>query len=189
YLDRFGLVSPRLSVAHGLWTAPEELALLAERGATVIVNANSNFKLKDGVPPVNALRRAGVPLAFGCDCFSCSDVQNLFQSMKLCCLLASGESPAPGALGAAQALRIATEGGAATAGLARAIGAVRAGMKADFVLLDLADPSFVPFNSAARQLVFSETGRAVKTVVVDGRVVLRDGRITTVDEPALQREL
>jgi guanine deaminase len=57
------------------------------------------------------------------------------------------------------------------------------------VLLDLSDPAFVPFNSAARQLVFSETGRAVTTVVVDGRVVVRDGRVTSVDEQALRLEL
>lgn len=189
YLDRAGLLSPRLSVAHGLWSRPDELELLAERGARVIVNVMSNFKLKDGVPPINEFRRAGVGMALGCDCSSCSDVQNLFQAMKLCCLLAAGERPGPGLLSAAQALHIATAGGAATAGLGQTLGDIRPGMKADLVLLDLDDPSFVPFNSAARQIVFSETGRAVRTVIVDGRVVMRDRRIVTVDEAALAGEV
>jgi 5-methylthioadenosine/S-adenosylhomocysteine deaminase len=189
YLDRFGLLGPRLTVAHGLWSRREELELLAARGAHVVVNVMSNFKLKDGVPPINEFRRAGVGMAFGCDCFSCSDAQNLFQSMKLCCLLAAGESPERGLLSAEQAIGIATAGGAATAGLGETLGSIRPGMKADLVLLDLGDPSFVPFNSAARQVVFSETGRAVETVIVEGRVVVRDRRMTTVDETALQREL
>ncbi|MCC6472143.1 MAG: amidohydrolase family protein [Burkholderiales bacterium] len=187
YMDRVGLLGTRLSVAHGLWSRPDELDLLARRGARVVVNAVSNLKLKDGVPPVNELRRAGVALAFGCDCFSCSDTQNLFQSMKLCCLLAAAESPHPGLLSAAEAVRIATAGGAATAGLDA--GAIRRGMKADLVLLDLADPSFVPFNSAARQIVFSETGRAVHTVIVDGRVVVRERCTTTLEERSLQEAL
>lgn len=70
-----------------------------------------------------------------------------------------------------------------------AIGAIRAGMAADLSLLDLGDPSFVPLNSAARQLVFSECGRSVETVIVDGRVVVRDRKIMTIDERALREEV
>lgn len=189
YLDRVGLLGPRLSVAHGLWSRRDELELLADRGARVIVNVMSNFKLKDGVPPINEFRRSGVGMALGCDCSSCSDVQNLFQSMKLCCLLAAAESPESGHLCAAQALAMATIGGAATAGLEKVLGDIRPGMKADLVLLDLRDPSFVPFNSAARQMVFSETGRAVHSVMVNGRMVVRDRRVLTVDEGALAAEV
>lgn len=189
YLDRAGLLSSRLTVAHGLWSKRDELELLAARGAKLVVNVMSNFKLKDGVPPINEFRRAGVGMSFGCDCFSCSDVQNLFQSMKLCCLLAAADGPEPGRLGAAEALRMATTGGAATAGLQGSLGHVRPGMKADLVLLDLSDPSFIPLNSAARQMVFSETGRSVETVIVNGRVVMCDRRLVTVDEKALHREL
>jgi 5-methylthioadenosine/S-adenosylhomocysteine deaminase len=162
------------------------MASLLIRGARVVVNLASNLKLKDGVPPIDAYRRAGVELAFGCDCFSCSDAQNLFQSMKLACLLAAAQ-PGPARLTAADAVRIATAGGAASAGLAA--GDVRPGMKADLVLLDLDDPAFVPFNSAARQIVFSETGRAVDTVIVNGRVVIEDGRATALDEAALREQL
>lgn len=189
YMDRLGVLGPRITVAHGLWSRRAELDLLAERGAKVSVNVMSNFKLKDGVPPINEFLRAGVGMAFGCDCFSCSDAQNLFQSMKLCCLLAAAEGPEVGLLEAAHAIGIATTGGAATAGMEDTLGQIRVGMKADLLLLDLADPAFIPFNSAARQVVFSETGRAVETVIVDGRVVVRDRRVCTVNEQALQEEL
>lgn len=189
YLDRHGLLNRRLSVAHCLWATRAEMDLLAERGVTAVVNAVSNLKLKDGVPPINEFRRAGLRLAFGCDCASSSDVQSAFQAMKLACLLAAAEGPEPGCLSAAQAIEVATRGGAATAGLDDTIGAIRPGMKADLLLLDLRDPSFVPFNSAARQMVFSETGRALETVIVNGRLVMHERRILTVDEDSLQREL
>jgi 5-methylthioadenosine/S-adenosylhomocysteine deaminase len=90
---------------------------------------------------------------------------------------------------ASAALRAATEGGARTAGLEDSLGAVRPGFKADLVILDLADPAYVPFNSAVRQLVYAESGRSIETVIVNGRVVVRDRHVVSVDEPALHQEL
>jgi guanine deaminase len=95
----------------------------------------------------------------------------------------------PGAPYAKDALRSATLGSARTAGKEHQLGALKPGMKADLFLLDLTDPSYLPLNSAARQVVFAEAGRAVRLVMVDGRVVVEDGRVTTVDEAALREEL
>jgi cytosine/adenosine deaminase-related metal-dependent hydrolase len=113
----------------------------------------------------------------------------MFQSMKMFCALAAVCDPQPGPPSAADALRAATIGGARTAGLAEILGEIRPGMAADLTILDLSDPSFVPLNSAARQLVFSECGRSVETVIVDGRIVVRDRKITTIDERALHEEV
>jgi guanine deaminase len=128
----------------------------------------------------------GVNLALGCDNCSCSDVQSLFQVMKLFCLMAGISTPGPTPITAAAAFRAATVGGARTAGLGDAIGAIRPGFKADLLILDLADPAYVPFNSAVRQLVFADSGRSLETVLVDGKVVIRDGRMTTIDEGELR---
>lgn len=86
-------------------------------------------------------------------------------------------------------MRAATIAGARTAGLAGRLGEIRPGMAADLSILDLSDPSFVPLNSAARQLVFSECGRSVETVIVDGRIVVRDRKVTTIDERSLRHEI
>jgi 5-methylthioadenosine/S-adenosylhomocysteine deaminase len=69
------------------------------------------------------------------------------------------------------------------------VGALLPGMKADLSIIDLTDPAYMPFNSAARQLVFSESGRGVETTIVDGRIVMRNRRMTTVDEAAIWEEL
>ena len=189
YLDQVGLLGPRLTIVHGVWLGPEEIARLAEHDAGVALNMLSNLKLKSGVAPIPELRAAGVRLALGCDNCSCSDVQNMFQAMKLFCLLSAVSEPDPGTLTAAEALRVAMLGGARTAGLEDMLGAIRPGMKADLVILDLHDPAFLPLNSVARQLVYSESGRSVATVIIDGEVVMKDRQVLTVDEKALRSEV
>jgi 5-methylthioadenosine/S-adenosylhomocysteine deaminase len=96
--------------------------------------------------------------------------------------------PDPTPISAAYAIRAATLAGAAAVGLAGTVGAIKVGMQADLVILDLTEPSFVPFNSAARQLVFSECGRAVETVFVAGRPVVRDRKLVAINEAELARE-
>jgi 5-methylthioadenosine/S-adenosylhomocysteine deaminase len=109
--------------------------------------------------------------------------------MKLFASLAAVCTPEPGPPTARDAIWSATIGGARTAGLEEHIGALKPGMLADLSIIDLTDPSFVPLNSVARQLVFTESGRAVETVIVDGRAVVRDRKITTIDERALREEV
>ena len=182
FLDDAGLLQPRTTLAHCVWLAPSEMGLLAERGVSVAHNPISNMKLKSGVAPMRAIGDAGVNIALGCDNSSCGDCQNMFQAMKAYCLLAAVSDPQPTGVRAADAVHAATLGGARAVGLEGVVGAIRPGLKADLVLIDLRDPAFMPFNSATRQLVFSESGRGVETTIVDGRIVMRDRRMVTVDE-------
>ena len=189
YLERLGLLSPRLSLAHSIWMSPREVATLASAGANVVLNPVSNLKTRGGVAPIPAFLKNHVNVALGCDNCSCNDAQNMFQSMKMFAALAAVCDPEPGPPTAGEAMRAATIAGARTAGLAGRLGEIRPGMAADLSILDLSDPSFVPLNSAARQLVFSECGRSVETVIVDGRVVVRDRKVTTIDERSLRQEI
>ena len=133
--------------------------------------------------------QAGVRVALGCDNCSCGDCQSMFQAMKMFCLLAAVTDPNPTGVRAADAIRAATLGGAHAMDLDGEIGAIRAGMKADLVVVDLDDVAYQPLNSVARQLVFSETGRGVETTIVDGQIVMLERRIATIDEAALRDEL
>ena len=189
YLEHNGLLGPRLNIVHSVWISRGEMDRMAAADAGVVLNHLSNMKLKSGIAPVCDLREAGVRLGLGCDNCSGSDVQNVFQAMKLFCLFAAVSEPEPGPALAHEVLRQATLGNARTAGLAGCLGAIKAGYKADLILVDLKDTAYLPYNSAARQLVYAESGRGVETVIVDGHVVVKDRKVTTIDEDALRREV
>jgi 5-methylthioadenosine/S-adenosylhomocysteine deaminase len=189
YLDSTSLLGPRLNIVHSVWIARDEMDRMAKAGAGIVLNHLSNLKLKSGIAPVCDLRNAGVRLGLGCDNCSGSDVQSIFQAMKLFCLFTAASEPEPGPGLAHEVLRHATLGNARTAGLSGQLGALKAGYKADMVLIDLKDASYLPYNSAARQLVYTEAGRGVETVIVDGRAVIKDRKVMSIDEDALRREV
>jgi 5-methylthioadenosine/S-adenosylhomocysteine deaminase len=189
YMASLGLLGPGTVLAHGVWLDDAEIALLAEHGASLVHNPMSNLKLKSGVAPIRRLHEAGVNLALGCDNCSCGDCQNMFQGMKLFCTLAAITDPNPTGVHAVHAIQAATLGGARALGLEGVVGAIRPGLRADLCLIDLTDIAWMPLNSVARQLVYSETGRGVETVIVDGRIVMRDRRLLTIDEGAFAAEL
>lgn len=180
-----GVLDERLNLAHSVWLAQDEIELLAEAGAGVVLNPQGNLKMKCGIPPIRPLQKAGVRIGLGCDNCSCSDAQNMFVAMKLFALLAAVSDPIPGPSQAAQALRSATEAGADGARLGHMIGRIAKGYKADLTLIDTRDPSWSPFNGAARQLVHVEAGRGVQHVIVDGKTVVRDRKLTTIDEDTI----
>jgi guanine deaminase len=179
------VLDPRLNLAHSVWLARDEIDLLAEHGAGVVLNPQGNLKMKCGIPPIRLLQDAGVRIGLGCDNCSCSDAQNMFVAMKLYALLAAVSDPIPGPPQAVNAIRSATEAGADGARLGHMIGRIAVGYKADLTLMDTRDPTWSPFNSAARQLVHIEAGRGVKHVIVDGKMVVRDRQLTTIDESTI----
>ena len=189
WLDELGLLGPKTTLAHCVWLSQREMPLLKERGVSIAHNPISNMKLKSGVAPMRAILCEGINVSLGCDNSSCGDCQNMFQAMKGLCLLAAVSDAQPTGVLAAEAFRAATLGGARALDLGQKIGAVRPGMKADLAILDLTDPAYMPLNNPVRQMVYSESGRGVETAIVDGRVVMRNRRMTTVDEDAIRAEL
>ena len=188
YLDRCGMLNERLNLAHSVWMLPEEIRLIAERQSNVVLNPVGNLKTRSGIAPIRQYVDAGVNVGLGCDNCSCSDCQNMFQSMKMFASLAAVTDPEPGPPTAAEAFSAATVAGAKGAGMQDTIGQLKPGFAADFSIIDLADPSFVPLNSAVRQIVFTEAGRSVETVVVDGSVIVDKRKIVSIDETALYAE-
>jgi cytosine/adenosine deaminase-related metal-dependent hydrolase len=189
YLDSVGLLGSRLNIVHSVWISRAEMDRMAAADAGIVLNHLSNMKLKSGIAPICDLREAGVRLGLGCDNCSGSDVQSVFQAMKLFCLLAAVSEPEPGPGLAREVLRHATLGNARTAGLEGRLGAIKPGYKADLILIDLKDAAYLPYNSAARQLVYTETGRGVESVIVDGKRVVENRKLQTIDEDALRREV
>jgi guanine deaminase len=151
-------------------------------------NPASNLRLGSGIAPVRELLEHGVTVGLGTDGSMSSDNLDMFEAMRLAALVGSVRFPHDTGrwLDAAEAWRLATTGSARLLGLGEEVGVVAPGRKADLVLLRPDSPFLSPLNDAARALVFAETGAAVDTVLVDGRVVLEGGRVLGVDEAALR---
>jgi guanine deaminase len=188
HMDRLGLVTPRFSVAHGVWLSPEDLELLARRGAGLSHNPGANMRLASGIAPARAAIRAGVTVGIGTDGSSSSDNQNMFEAMRLAAFASRLWDGAEEGdwLGTPETVRLATEGSAAILGLDT--GSIAAGKLADLVFLDLDHVNWLPLNNAANQLVWTEDGSAVRDVMVGGDWKLREGRVLGLDEACLAAE-
>lgn len=183
-----GALGPHTVAIHAIWLDDDDIALLARSGATIAHNPVCNLRLGSGIAPFRRWRNAGVPVCIGTDEILADDSANLWAALKTTGLVHTLADPDwttwPGA---SEILDVAYRGGARALGW-QAIGALGAGMKADIAILDLDTLAFTPLNDVKRQLVYTENGSSVRHVVVDGRIVVRDGVMTTVDEKALKQE-
>jgi 5-methylthioadenosine/S-adenosylhomocysteine deaminase len=187
HMAALGLLGPHLTIAHGVWIRDDEIARLGAAEANLSCNPISNMKLLNGFAPVTQYQRGGVTIGLGCDNCSGNDAQSIFQSMKTFALLWGMLSKAGESGAARAAFAAATTGGAKALGLADRIGRLRPGYRADIVLIDLDSAPYRPLNSAVRQLVYSETGAGVHTVIVDGQIVVEDRKLKSIDESALKQ--
>ncbi len=189
HVAELGLLSPRLSVIHGVWLTDHDITLLAEAGTSVVHNPVSNLRLKSGIAPVPEMLAAGINVALGCDNNCANDVQNVFQTMKYAALLPEVAGPEFGGWEPARdTLRMATAGGAKALLMEDGLGSLEVGKRADIVLLNLDSQAFTPFNDPIRQLVYCETGDSVETVVVNGNLVMENREFVSLDERSLLEE-
>jgi cytosine/adenosine deaminase-related metal-dependent hydrolase len=188
HMERLGLLSPRLSCAHTLWIEEDDIALLAERGATVVHNPESNLKVGAGFMPLPAMRRHGLRVALGTDGASTNDNLVLHEAMRLAVILHRPKEVRARWARAEDALDMATGAGAAALQCAGSLGRIAPGQSADLVLYDLSQPRWTPCNDPAQQLVFAENGDSVHTVLVAGRMVVQNRKVTGIDVDGLLRE-
>jgi 5-methylthioadenosine/S-adenosylhomocysteine deaminase len=179
YLDRLGVLGPRTVLAHGVWLDESELALVEERGATVVTNPVANLKLAVGrVFPYRAARRHEIPVGIGTDGAGSNNSLDLLQDVKFLALLQKHEARDASALPADDAWDIAT---GRTAPLLGASGRIAEGEPADFLLVRIDAPELAVGNFVA-DLVYAASGSVIDTTVVNGRVLMRDGVVEGVDE-------
>jgi 5-methylthioadenosine/S-adenosylhomocysteine deaminase len=190
HLDGLGVLSDRLTIAHGIWLTAPDIALLGAAGASVAHNAISNQKLGAGIAPLRELLDAGVNLALGSDGLCSNDSARMFDVMKAAALLQKIVTPDYETWPTAhEMLWAATRGGARSVRLTDDIGAIARGRKADLVLLDLTTVNFTPLNDVINHLVYCENGASILEVMVNGQTVVRGGRCLLVDEAAVLAEI
>jgi 5-methylthioadenosine/S-adenosylhomocysteine deaminase len=186
YLEKIGVLGPDIVAAHCIFVDEADRKLLAERGTGCVHNPSSNMMIASGVAPVPEERAAGVAVGLGTDgpAGSNNDL-DLMEEIDLAAKLAKVSKMNPLALGAKDVVAMATIDGARALHLDKEIGSLEAGKKADLAFISLSEPNAVPMYDIYAQIAYSLKGSDVDTVVIGGRVVMRDRKLLTVDEPAV----
>jgi 5-methylthioadenosine/S-adenosylhomocysteine deaminase len=189
HLDALGLLGPHLSAAHAIWVDETDRRRLADNGASVIHAPTSNLRFGSGLARIRPMLEAGINVGIATDAANSSDSLNMFEATRLACYLSRVQTPDYRRwLGADEVLRMATEGSARAMGFDGKLGKVAPGYKADLVFLDLGHINYLPLHDPVTQIVFTENGAAVDSVMIGGRLVLERGRLATVDEAKLRAQ-
>ena len=181
-LRRLGLLSPGLIGAHGIHLNAEEIALLAQHGCSIAHCPSSNLKLASGIAPLTALAEQGVNIGLGTDGAASNNRLDMFQEMRLAALLAKGSSGQAEAIGAHQALRMATLGGAQALGLDAEFGSIAIGKSADLCAVNVNSSGMTPCYNAASLLVYSAGREHVSDVWIAGQIRVANGLLLETDE-------
>jgi len=187
YLDSVGISGPRAALAHCVWVDKEGIARLARQQTNVVHCPSSNLKLGSGVAPIPEMLAAGCRVGLGADGAPCNNRLDAFTEMRLAALIQKPRL-GPEALPAAQALELATLGGARALGLETEIGSVEVGKRADLIVLDLDGPHAQPAEAdLVSRIVYSARAADVRHVLVDGKVVVKDGVLKTAKVEEIRR--
>jgi 5-methylthioadenosine/S-adenosylhomocysteine deaminase len=185
-LEARGLLGPEATLVHTVWLSERDIALMAARDVAAVHCLLSNLRLGDGIAPLPALMEAGVHVALGTDGRGCVETLDMLELTRMSALVHKARGlhydawPA-----AADVFDLTTRGGSRCAGHGDRLGRIEPGCRGDLVLLRRDTPTFTPLHDPLRQIVLGATAADVRGVVVDGRVVVDDGRVPGVDVPAL----
>jgi 5-methylthioadenosine/S-adenosylhomocysteine deaminase len=189
-LNRHGLLSERSTIAHGVFLSDREVDLLAQTRTSVAHCPTSNLKLASGIADVPRLLKRGVRVALGADGAPCNNNLDLWQEMKLAGLLPR-LAHGPATLSAEQVLEMGTLGGARALGLEHQVGSLETGKRADVIVVDLQtlhSQPIVETTDLPTALVYATRASDVRTVLVNGAIVVENGRLVKADERAIVRQ-
>jgi 5-methylthioadenosine/S-adenosylhomocysteine deaminase len=174
--------------AHVVWPTPEEIPVLARREVGVIHNPTSNMKIASGVAPITDMLAAGVRVGLGTDGAASNNDLDMWEEMRLAALLQKVERMDPTALPATTVLSMATSGGATAIGLGDSIGSLEVGKRADLIQVAFEDVHHVPTYDIISHLVYVTDEQDVASVVVDGKVLMKERAMLTIDTDRVEEE-
>ena len=181
-LDTLGFWKPRVIAAHGVWMTVEEIALLGKNDVGVAHSPESNMKLASGAAPVVDYLKAGVALGLGTDGAASNNDLDMFEAMRQAALLHKLVTRDPRAVSAQTALEMATLGGARVIGRQDRLGSIEAGKLADVLIVRMDQPRQTPMYDPVSHLVYVTRGDDVDTTIVNGKVLMRAGKVQTLSE-------
>lgn len=188
FMDQCGLVGPNVVFVHGVWLTEKEWQILANKRASLAHCPSSNMKLASGIAPVPEMMHAGVNVSLGCDGGPSNNCYDLIREMKAASLLHKARLLDPLTMNAETVLEMATINGAKALGLQKEIGSIEIGKKADLILIDLKKPHLVPAFNPVSHLVYTAEGNDVDTVIIDGKTVMENRHVKTLDEERILHE-
>ena len=188
YLESIGFWGPRTLAAHGVWLSPADMMILARRHVGVSHNPESNMKLASGAAKVVGMRRAGVVVGLGTDGAASNNDLDMFEAMRQAAFLAKLQTNDPRAVPARTALEMATIDGARALGMEREVGSLEPGKRADAIAVAMTSARQTPMYDPLSHLVYTTRGDDVRTTIVNGRVLMRDRHVLTLDEAAVLAE-
>ena len=188
HMESLGLLSSNLIACHCVWLTEAEMDLLAERGVRVVHNPESNMKLASGVAPIPDLLKRGVPVGLGTDGCASNNNLDLFQEMDFAAKVHKVHRLDPTVMPAETVLEMATQGGARVLGMETEIGSLEVGKKADVIVVDLNRPHLQPVYNVVSHLVYAATGADVRDVIIDGKIVMQNRRLLTLNEEEILAE-
>jgi 5-methylthioadenosine/S-adenosylhomocysteine deaminase len=188
YLESIGFWAPRTIAAHGVRVNDGDVAILKKRGVGVSHNPESNMKLASGTAPVLKYLAANIPLGLGTDGAASNNDLDMFEAMRQAAFLHKLQSGDPRAVPAPVALQMATMGGAKVLGLDRQIGSLEPGKRADVIVVNVNRARQTPMYDPISHLVYATKGDDVDVTIVNGKVLMRNRRVETLDGAAVLAE-
>lgn len=186
YLNRIGFLNNRVIAAHMVWPSEAELELLKRLGVGIVHNPQSNMKLASGVAPVPSMLKENMPVGLGTDGAASNNDLNMWEEMDTAAKLHKLISKDPKVVTAEEAFEMATLRGARALHLEKEIGSIEKGKRADLAIVDLDDLNQTPFYNIYSELVYATKASDVRTVIVEGRVIMRDRHLLTLNEETIK---
>ncbi len=188
YLDRISFLNERVIAAHMVWPQGTDIAILQKRGVGVVHNPQSNMKLAAGVAPVPNMLKEKILLGLGTDGAASNNDLNMWEEMDTVAKLHKVFSGDPKVISAQQAFELATISGAHALHLEKEIGSLEKGKRADLLVINRDTLNQIPIYNIYSDLVYATKASDVETVIINGRIVMRDRRLLTLDETKIKNE-
>ncbi|GAB6058312.1 amidohydrolase [Desulfonatronum parangueonense] len=185
FLMEIGALNERFFAFHCVTMDDEDMKIFADHGCKVVHNPESNMKLASGVAPITAMLEKGIVVGLGTDGCASNNNLDMFQEMDTAAKLEKSALLNPVVMSARTVVRMATCDGAKVLGLDRQVGMLKAGMKADVCIIDMNKPHLTPMYDEYSHLAYAVSGSDVDTVLINGKIVMHNRRLTTLDEEAI----
>jgi 5-methylthioadenosine/S-adenosylhomocysteine deaminase len=186
YLARIGFLSNKVIAAHVVWPSAEELGILKQIGVGIVHNPQSNMKLASGVAPVPEMLKRGLFVGLGTDGAASNNDLNMWEEMDTAAKLHKVFTGDPKVMSAKEAFELATIRGAQALHLENEIGSIEKGKRADLVIVERDSLNQIPLYNVYSDLIYATKANDVLTVIINGRVVMRDRRLLTLNEEEIR---